>query len=97
MTIFNTKKLKNAYERFYEPESQRRIADLYWPVLLVLTVVLVFLSVGYGMAQFFMPPQVVVSQVSVQNASIGFSAEDLLVIVEHLEKRKEVFEELLTR
>ena len=95
MTLFDTEKLKNAYARFYEPESQHRIAKIYWPVLLSLTALLVGISASYGVLQFVMPPEPTLSNVNVSNASVGFSEEDLLHIVDRLETRKETFESLL--
>jgi hypothetical protein len=97
MTFFKSPFLHEATERFYEPESQHRLASIYWPILLSVASALVFVAVGYGVWQFFVPPQPVIPTVAVKNSSIGFDENDLLRIVEILEKRKERFEALLTQ
>ena len=95
MKFFNTRSLQNTYARFYEPENQHRLANVYWPVLISTVAILVAVSAGYGVLQFFVSPQVVATGAPTKNTPASFNKEELRRIVNVLEKRKEVFETLL--
>ena len=89
------KTIREAYASMHEPESVRRIADIYWTVLVWIGTVLMLGSVGYGMWLFFVEPTREASEVTIGVGGSGFDRAQLQKAVDALQKRRDEFESLL--
>lgn len=87
--------IREAYRSLHEPESLRRLADVYWMALVIIGTLLMLGSVGYGMWQFFVPPHREESGVTLGAGSEGFNKEELQKAMQALQQRKDEFESLL--
>lgn len=78
-------KLKDAYRAQHEPEAQRVLAGFVWSALMVLLMVSLALSVGFGVWQFLQPLPPVAESVS--TARKVFTKSDLQKILDAFESR----------
>ena len=95
MEHFETQSLRDAYASMHEPESARRVADVYWMVVVCLGTLLMLGAVGYGMWLFFVEPSRAASAVTIGAGGEGFDKTQLQKAVEVLQARRDEFEALL--
>ena len=89
--------IREAYSSSHEPESMRRLADVYWTIVVCIGTLLMLGSVGYGMWQFFVPPSRVESGATLGVRNEGFDKAELKKAVAALQQRRDEFEALLKK
>lgn len=89
-----TVRLKDAFSMRREPEAQKRLAQAFWHVVLLLCAFLISGSIVYGIVEFLnMPPENITTDV---RAPQTFSRSDLTQVLNALGARAAQFETLRT-
>ncbi len=95
MRTFSFKTLSESYRARHEPEKYIVAAKGIWTMILAATLVVIAMSVGYGIWQFVAPPDAVVTETAAGGIT-GFNRVQLSQIVEFYEKRQATFEGMMS-
>ena len=92
--IFNTytRSLRDSYAALHEPEKARRLADIYWKVIVCVGVALASSAITYGAWLFLTPPTQVESEAIVSARGDSFDKAQLDTLMQALQKRQTDFE-----
>lgn len=97
MRDIHVKSLRETYRLAHEPESMRRLADVYWLFIVCIGTLAMLGSVGYGMWLLFVPPSREVSEAVVGSGrTSGFDKAELQKAVQELQKRQDEFNAMMT-
>lgn len=80
------------YAHRYEPEELRRLANIYWMLMISVAGVVVGASIFYGAWEYWAPLPEPGAGTATVTQSAPFNQKDLATIVERLNKQKAEFE-----